>query len=251
MGKFCLFQAMLGFLLLVLFCGEDSDGAQSRGSWWQAGVLPPKSPADSKVLPWLGAGRQQSKCHPLAAERAKDLSPASGRCQGTVACFLILAGRLAGISPRQTSLVPAQPDLLPWLLFQAASRLPGGGVLVGGRGEIPALLSKGWGYFWACWRQQTWSLVPTVGREMLVGMFLLMGWEDFGVSHTWEAPACPPAWCLGCGSAAEAEEEEVVAGDHQRGKRAGLPPYKVTGACAIITQDFLPNCSDFVFWLWK
>lgn len=90
------------------------------GSQCQAGVLPLKSPADSKVMPQLGAGRQKSKCHPLAAERAKDLSPASDRRQGTVAYFLILAGRLAGILPRQTSVVSAWADLLLWVLFQIA-----------------------------------------------------------------------------------------------------------------------------------
>lgn len=84
------------------------------------GVLLLKSLADSKVVSCLGAGTRKSKCHPLAAERAKDLSPASDRRQGTVAHFLILAGRLAGILPRQTSVVSARADLLPRILFQIA-----------------------------------------------------------------------------------------------------------------------------------
>lgn len=94
-------------------------GGQSRQPMPGRGLLP-KSAADSKVASRLGAGRQKSKCHPLAAERAEDLSPASDRCQGTVDCFLILVGRLAGILPRQTSVVSSWADLLPRVLFQVA-----------------------------------------------------------------------------------------------------------------------------------
>lgn len=111
----------LSFLPFLLFGEKDGAKAEGRaGSQCQAGVLLLKSLADSKVVLRLGAGRQKSKCHPLAVERAKDLSPASGRRQGTVARFLILAGRLAGILPRQTSVVSARADLLPWVLFQIA-----------------------------------------------------------------------------------------------------------------------------------
>lgn len=101
----------------------EKDGAEVEGragSRCQAGVLLPKRPADNKVLLRLGAGGQKSKCHPLAVERPKDLSPASDRRQGTVAHFLILAGRLAGILPRQTSAVSARADLLLQVLFQIA-----------------------------------------------------------------------------------------------------------------------------------
>ena len=114
-------QPSLSFLPFLLF--GEKDGAEAEGtagSQCQTGVLLLKSPADSKVAPRLGAGRHKSKCHPLAVERAEDLSPASDRRQGTVARFLILAGRLAGILPRQTNVVSARADLLPRVLFQIA-----------------------------------------------------------------------------------------------------------------------------------
>lgn len=103
------------------------------------------------------------------------MSPASDRRQGTVAHFLILAGRLAGILPRQTSLASAQADLLPWVLFQAARlgafRLPGGGVLVGGRGETPTLVSpEAPDTSKPALRQQNSSLPPAVGKETFVGV---------------------------------------------------------------------------------
>lgn len=137
-------------LLFLLLGSKSPFGAKVDEYWAFVGVaagwelLLPGSSA-TKVAPLFGTGRQRPKCHPLAAEIAKDLSPASDRSQGTVACVLILVGALARMLPRQTSAVPAHPNLLLPVLVQV-TQLNLSSVFrkwcAGGRRETPTFFQK-------------------------------------------------------------------------------------------------------------
>lgn len=141
---------LLWFLLFLLLGSRSPFGAKVDEYWAFVGVatgwelLLPGSSA-TKVALLFGTGRQRPKCHPLAAEIAKDLSPASDRSQGAVACVLILVGALAGMLPRQTSTVPAQPNLLLPVLVQV-TQLNLSSVFrkwcAGGRRETPAFFQQ-------------------------------------------------------------------------------------------------------------